>query len=190
MGFAGHSTFFIGRKIKNIYTTMMNLEVKHIGAHRGHLRFGGRTYPCALGAAGVTTAKQEGDHATPVGAFPLRKLYYRADRLARPVTSLDIHEIHRSDGWCDDPDNPCYNRQISKPFDGRHEDLWRRDGLYDLVIVIGHNDDPPVSGQGSCIFMHVMRPDFGPTEGCVALRLNDLLEIIPQLGRETVLRIR
>jgi len=115
---------------------------------------------------------------TPAGAFPLRQVMYRPDRLQAPETGLPVHAIAPSDGWCDDPRDPCYNQMIRLPFDAGHECLWRDDGLYDLLAVIGYNDDPIETGLGSAIFLHVARADYGPTEGCVALALPDLMALL------------
>lgn len=139
---------------------------------------GGQLYHCALGAAGVTRKKREGDKATPAGRFPLRRVFYRADRLAVPQTALPVRPIRREDGWCDDPNDPQYNQLVPLPFAARHEALWRDDHVYDIVVVLGYNDDPPEPGRGSAIFMHVARPGYAPTEGCVALALADLEAVL------------
>ena len=134
--------------------------------------------------------KREGDGATPVGRFALRRLLYRRDRLpAAPATALPAAVIGRDDGWCDDPGDPAYNRPVRLPYPASHERLWREDGLYDLVVVLGHNDDPPVPGLGSAVFLHVARPDYGPTEGCVALARDDLLVLLEGCGAGTMLEI-
>jgi L,D-peptidoglycan transpeptidase YkuD (ErfK/YbiS/YcfS/YnhG family) len=148
----------------------------------GLLQCGGRGYRCALGSGGTTTQKREGDGATPAGCFALRRVLYRADRLVAPETGLDVAPIGATDGWCDDPADPGYNQAVRLPCSASHERLWRDDAVYDVVIVLGHNDDPPKPKLGSAIFMHVARPDFAPTEGCVALELGDLLEVLAACG--------
>ncbi len=167
----------------------MQIKIKAIQGHRGELQFGDKIYPCALGKAGVTQEKREGDHASPAGLYPLRSVYYRADKLARPDCRLSLREISESDGWCDDPVHAAYNRPISLPCAARHETLWREDDLYDLIVVIGHNDDPPVPGKGSCIFMHVAKPGYEGTEGCVALNKVDLLDLLAKVSKETCMEI-
>jgi L,D-peptidoglycan transpeptidase YkuD (ErfK/YbiS/YcfS/YnhG family) len=112
----------------------------------------------------------------------MRRLLYRADRMERPATRLPFLELEPEDGWCDDPADPAYNRPVRLPYPGRHERLWREDGVYDLVVVLGHNDDPVVPGHGSAIFLHIARPDFGPTEGCVALLRADLTRLLAEAG--------
>ncbi|MDP6343668.1 MAG: L,D-transpeptidase family protein, partial [Alphaproteobacteria bacterium] len=139
----------------------------------GWLRHGDRWCRCALGKGGLRRDKREGDGATPVGAFPLRRVLYRPDRAAPPATALPCVPIGPDDGWCDDPGAAEYNRPVRLPHAASAERLWREDGLYDLVVVIGHNDQPPAPGRGSAIFLHLASPDYGPTEGCVALARPD-----------------
>lgn len=144
----------------------------------GRLVWKGRVLTCALGRSGVATEKREGDGATPLGCFPLREVRYRADRLEPPVTSLPLSPIRPEDGWCDDPADPLYNRPVPLPYPARHERLWREDSLYDVVVVLGYNDDPVTPGLGSAIFLHIARGAYEATEGCVALTRADLLEIL------------
>jgi L,D-peptidoglycan transpeptidase YkuD (ErfK/YbiS/YcfS/YnhG family) len=120
------------------------------------------------------THKREGDGRSPIGLLPLRRVLYRADRGPAPETTAPVEPIGRSDGWCDDPHDESYNRPVRLPYPARHEMLWRDDAIYDLVGVLGWNDDPVRRGEGSAIFLHVARPDYAPTEGCVALALPDL----------------
>jgi L,D-peptidoglycan transpeptidase YkuD (ErfK/YbiS/YcfS/YnhG family) len=140
----------------------------------GRLVLAGVFYRAALGRGGVRADKQEGDGATPAGLLPLRRVLYRADKVAIPRTALPREPIAASDGWCDDPGHPDYNRQVQLPHPARCEELWRRDALYDIVAVLGWNDAPVERGRGSAIFLHAARPGYAPTEGCVALALADL----------------
>ncbi len=151
----------------------------------GRLEFGGQSYRCALGRGGVRSDKVEGDGATPVGRYPLRRLLYRPDRLARPDCRLPVGELEPDDGWCDDPADPAYNKAVKFPYAASAECLWREDHLYDLIVVLGHNDDPVVPGRGSAIFMHIAAPGYGATEGCVALSQDDLLSILQNLDRDS-----
>lgn len=149
------------------------------GATRGTATAGDRAYPCAVGRGGLSPDKREGDGATPTGTFRLLRCYYRADRGHRPVTALETIAIAPDLGWCDDPADPeRYNRPVSLPYDGSHERMWREDSLYDIVVEIDHNSDPPAPGLGSAVFLHLARDDWGPTEGCVAFRREDLCEIL------------
>lgn len=133
---------------------------------------------CALGRSGITNAKTEGDGATPAGCFVLRRVLFRPDRVARPVTALPVQPIRRGDGWCDDPLDPAYNQPVTLPYKASTEALWRHDRLYDIIVILGQNDDPPVPGAGSAIFLHVANATGAPTEGCVALALPDLLAML------------
>lgn len=148
-----------------------------------------REFACALGRGGVSADKEEGDGATPAGRFPIRRIFYRADRVERPKTVIPLQVLFPDDGWCDDPGDENYNRLVKLPHRASHEVMWREDRLYDVVVVLGFNDDPPVAGKGSAIFMHVAGPGYGPTEGCVALALSDLLALIESLGESTEIRI-
>ena len=122
--------------------------------------------------------KREGDKASPIGVWPIRRVFYRPDRGGAPKTALPLVAMSPDDGWCDDPHDAAYNRPVKLPRATSAERMWRDDGLYDLVLVLGHNDDPPVAGMGSAIFLHLARPDYAPTEGCVALARPDLEELL------------
>lgn len=155
----------------------------------GWLAWNGHRVRCALGPAGIRADKREGDGATPAGRFPLRRVLWRADRLARPETALPVAAIEPDDGWCDDPDDASYNRPVRLPYPAGAERLWRADAVYDVIVVLGHNDDPPRPGHGSAIFLHVARPGYAPTQGCVALALDDLLALLRACGPGAVLHI-
>lgn len=129
----------------------------------------GADMPAIIGAGGVKTCKIEGDCATPAGLWPLRRVFYRADRVASPVCHLPVEPLCPHDGWCDDPTHPDYNRHVTLPHPARHERLWRDDHVYDILVVLGYNDDPVQSGQGSAIFLHLPPRGGRPTEGCIAL---------------------
>ncbi len=146
----------------------------------GIFRFGGLLLRCALGKGGVRPAaeKREGDGATPAARMALRRVLYRADRGPPPRCAVPVEPIAPHDGWCDDPAHPAYNRPVRLPFDASHERLWREDEVYDVIGVLGWNDDPPVRGRGSAIFLHVARPGFPPTEGCVALEIRELRRVL------------
>jgi L,D-peptidoglycan transpeptidase YkuD (ErfK/YbiS/YcfS/YnhG family) len=145
---------------------------------------------CAIGPAGIAAKKAEGDGITPLGAFPLREIFYRADRTLKPKSILPVRAIRPNDGWCDAPDDPNYNRQVALPYPAGAEHLWRDDHLYDLVAVVGFNDDPVVPGKGSAIFLHLAKADYLPTAGCVALKEEDLRAALEQLRPGDKLIIR
>lgn len=146
------------------------------------LRFGGTLYPCTIGRSGLTTAKREGDMATPHGVHSLPLILYRPDRMAAP--SPLARPILPGDLWSDDPADPAYNAPVRAPHAFSHEALRRADPLYDLVIVTGWNLDPPVPGRGSAIFIHRWRRPGHPTAGCIALAPQDLASIARRLPQE------
>jgi len=169
----------------------ISLRVHAVSAARRHamLCIAGQCYPCVLGRAGIARLKREGDGRTPAGVWPLRAVLYRADRVRRPPGALAAFAIRRTDGWSDDPAARRYNRPVELPCAGGHETLWREDGLYDLVVVLGYNDRPVVRGRGSALFLHVARPDRAPSAGCVALSLRDLRRVLARVTRRAKLVI-
>jgi L,D-peptidoglycan transpeptidase YkuD (ErfK/YbiS/YcfS/YnhG family) len=123
----------------------------------GTARFADRLCRCALGRGGVSEAKSEGDGATPIGIWPLRRLLYRPDRLAPPPTGLPTTQIGPADGWCDASGDKNYNLPVILPYPARTEALWRADAVYDLIVPLGYNDGPILPGRGSAIFLHLAR---------------------------------
>jgi L,D-peptidoglycan transpeptidase YkuD (ErfK/YbiS/YcfS/YnhG family) len=159
-----------------------------VHAH-GVAEWRGRTMRCALGRSGIAAVKREGDGATPAGLLPMRRALYRPDREAPPATALSCAPIAPDDGWCDDPVDPAYNTAVRLPFARGHERLWRDDHLYDLLVVLGWNDDPPLPGRGSAIFLHLARDRYAPTEGCVALQRADLLALLAEIKPGDAVRV-
>lgn len=156
---------------------------------RGWLTAGALRIPVALGRGGVRADKREGDGATPRGRFRALRVWWRADRGLRPRTLLPVRRIGRADGWCEDPADRRYNRSIWLA-DGKLGDrLWRTDRLYDLIVELDHNVRPRVAGRGSAIFVHVARPNFGDTAGCVALPATSLRRLLARLGPKTRIQI-
>ncbi len=163
-----------------------------LGATRGNLTFGTLAFPCALGRSGIVSDKREGDGGTPAGLWPLRDLIYRSDRITAPDTALAKRPTSLSDGWCDAPDDPAYNLLVTRPYPASHETLWRDDHLYDIVVMLGYNDAPVVKGLGSAIFFHLAkRKDslLQPTEGCVALDLDDIRAVLARVTPDTKMQI-
>jgi len=163
-------------------------------ATTGILTLNGESHFCALGRSGIVSAatKQEADGATPAGTWPLRRLLYRADKMSRPVTGLPTSAIKKEDGWCDAPDDVGYNAQIKLPYGASAEPLWRDDDLYNLIVVLGHNDDPVIAGKGSAIFFHVAKfkaDKLSPTEGCVALPQDILKTVLESCSTDTKMHI-
>ena len=153
------------------------------------------SFQCALGRAGCIDAqnKREGDGCTPKGEYLLRKLWYRADRLdSPPQTGIPVQQIAQDDIWIDAADHALYNRATKAAAiqpGVSHEEMCRQDHVYDIVVEIGCNDDPPIAGQGSAIFMHLAREGYPPTAGCIALALPDMIRVVSCIGPETFLKI-
>ena len=158
-------------------------------ATRGSVRLGNLNLACALGRGGRRVRKREGDGATPIGCWRALGVLYRADRVRRPQTGLPVKHIRLSDGWCDAPSDRNYNRPVRYPYAASAETLWRADHLYDVVVVLDYNIRPRVRGLGSAIFVHVAKPGYAPTEGCIALELKDLLRLLRRLGPGSRVRI-
>lgn len=156
----------------------MDICVRPDGPGRFALCMGDFAMRCAVGRGGVAIKGREGDGITPIGVWPLREVFYRPDRLPRPETRLPVRAMRPDDGWCESPDDPDYNRHVRLPHRAAAESMWRDDHLYDVVVVIGFNDDPVVPNQGSAIFLHLCRANYEPTAGCVAVPLEDIGRIL------------
>jgi L,D-peptidoglycan transpeptidase YkuD (ErfK/YbiS/YcfS/YnhG family) len=154
--------------------------------HEGRLIAGALVLPCALGRAGVTYKKREGDGATPAGLWPLRHFFLRK---ASPLHT-PWRLTRRDDIWCDDARSFLYNRPLRAPSRLSHEDVWRKDRLYDVVGVMDYNIRPRIRGRGSAIFFHIATEDLGPTAGCVALRARDMARLAPRLRRGAIIVVR
>lgn len=169
----------------------MNLIVQTTSptATTGQLMCNIGTFDCTLGRTGVTHDKTEGDGKTPIGIFPLQYLLWRSDRAPQPETGLPTYELKPDTGWCEDPAEADYNRQVVLPHTGACDTMTRDDHLYDYTVIIGYNDDPVIPGKGSAIFMHLAREDFTPTAGCVGLKRDDLLKVLKHLTPASTITI-
>ncbi len=168
----------------------MALRVIHVRAKpaqrsRGVLRAGPLALPVALGRGGIKANKREGDGATPRGTFRLKRLWWRDGRHPRPATLLPVMRIRPDDGWCEDPSDRHYNRRIKVPPASNADRLARSDNLYDFIVELDHNTRPRIAGRGSAVFIHVARPGFAPTAGCVALDIAALRLLLARLGPRT-----
>jgi len=162
-----------------------------IGETTGVAFLGAGKYPCALGGSGIVfqVQKTEGDGATPAGLYWPEKVFYRPDHEKEPKTRLPVQYLKKNSGWCEDPGNPDYNKRVDLPHPAAAESMWRDDHLYDLGLVISHNRYPVRPGKGSAIFFHLARAGQTPTRGCVALSRDDFVEILKDIGPETLIRI-
>src|ERR1700744_539345 len=152
---------------------------------RGWLTASGLTIPVALGRGGIKADKREGDGGTPRGTFQPRQLWWRADRHPRPKTFLPVRAIRPEDAWCEDPLSRHHNQPIRLQGDQEGDRLTRADHLYDFIVEIDHNTSPRVPSRGSAVFLHLARPDFAPTAGCVSMTQSAMLRLLARLGPQT-----
>lgn len=174
---------------KGLTCRVLRVKARTPAATRGTLSLGALTLPCALGRSGRRTLKREGDGATPVGRFRLCEVLYRPDRLRRPRTGLSCRPLLRTDGWCDAVTDRNYNRLVRHPYPASAEVMWRDDHLYDVVVVLGYNRRPRVRGRGSAIFMHLARPNYAPTAGCIALSARHMRIVLERLAPGAVVHV-
>ncbi len=148
-------------------------------------------FRCAIGRNGVIAAdaKREGDGATPIGRWRLRGVLLRPDRVPLPPLRLPWRWLRPHDGWSDDPRDPAYNQPVCHPHPFGAERLWRDDHAYDIIVVIDHNSQPVVPGQGSAVFWHLAQPDWQPTAGCIAMERSAMLDLLPRLDRRSILSV-
>ena len=159
----------------------------------GRFELDGRILRCAIGKTGAIAAsdKREGDNKSPLGTWVMREVWYRPDVYPDgPKTALPVRATRPDDGWCDAPDDANYNRPVRLPYPASAERMWRDDGIYDLVVILGHNDEPVIPSLGSAIFLHLARPGYTPTEGCVALAREDLEALLAMAKPGDSLEIR
>ena len=145
-------------------------------------------FNCSIGKRGLKSKKIEGDHCTPIGVFKIGKVYYRPDRIKKIDTMLKTKKITKKIGWCDDPYNKNYNKEIVLNKKNTGEKLFRKDNAYDILIVIEYNTNKTKPFKGSAIFIHLTK-NYGPTKGCIALKKNDLLILLKIIGKKSKIKI-
>ena len=154
-----------------------------------YLIFKDLKFRCWIGKSGIKSKIKEGDNITPKGIFKLLKLYYRADKIRKIETPLKKIKIKKNLGWCDDPKSKNYNKEIKIPNKFSYEKLYRRDNIYDLIIVLSYNIKPIIKNKGSAIFIHIAKRGYLPTEGCIALKKNHLIKILNEIKSNTLIKI-
>lgn len=162
----------------DVYADPMNRQ-------QGWLVAGPFRFRVSLGRSGITRTKREGDGATPAGQWRLVQAFSRPGGFRFGANGIPARPIRRDDGWCDDMASPRYNRAVRLPCTASHEEMWRKDHLYDIVIETDWNRRPAIRGRGSAIFIHLRRDDGGPTAGCIALSPRDMRILWPHLGQRT-----
>jgi len=155
----------------------------------GYLQYKNLKFRCALGKAGIKKKEKEGDNVTPKGTFKITKMYYRPDKIKNITSLVKKIKIKNNMGWCDDPSSNLYNRQIKLPNKFGHEKLYRKDNLYDLILVLNYNINPIIKNKGSAIFIHVAKNSYKKTEGCIALKKKDLIELVSKIKKNTKIKI-
>ena len=151
----------------------------------GFLKYKKLKFKCALGKAGIKKKKREGDNITPKGTFKIVKIYYRSDRIKKISSKFRLIEITKNIGWCDDPKSRKYNQPIKLPTKYIHEILYRRDNIYDLILVLNYNMKPTIKNKGSAIFIHMAKENYKKTAGCIALKKVDLIFLIKEINKNT-----
>ncbi len=149
----------------------------------------GVSFFCVFGRDGITDDKIEGDWKTPIGTFPIRKIYYRKDKIPNLEAQIECIPLSPDDAWCDDIKKEEYNTFIKLPFEGSYENLWRDDDMYDIIIVLGCNDEPILKGKGSAIFIHIAKENMEYTKGCLAIKKEDMLTLVKNITLNSEIEI-
>jgi L,D-peptidoglycan transpeptidase YkuD (ErfK/YbiS/YcfS/YnhG family) len=155
----------------------------------GSLKYKNLEFKCSLGKAGIKKKKIEGDNITPKGNYKIVDIYYRKDRIKKISSEFKLIKIRKNMGWCDDPRSKKYNQLIKLPSKNTHEKLYRKDSIYDLIIVLDFNTNPIITNKGSAIFIHVAKPKFKKTAGCIGLKKSHLIQLIKIINRKTKINI-
>ena len=155
----------------------------------GYLKYKKLKFKCSLGKAGIGKKKREGDNVTPAGTFKIVKIYYRIDRIKKISSKFSATEITKDMGWCDDPNSKNYNQLINWPNKYSHEKLFKKDNVYDLIIVLNYNMKPIIKNKGSAIFIHVAKNNYQSTQGCIALKKNSLLKLLSKIDKNIQIKI-
>ena len=154
----------------------------------GLLRYKNLNFRCALGKAGVRKKIIEGDNITPLGIYKIVKIFYRKDRIKNISSKFKLFSINKNMCWCDDSKSKHYNRLIKLPTNYTHEKLYRRDCVYDLILVLNYNMKPIIKNKGSAIFIHVTK-NYKKTAGCVALKKDHLIKLVSKINKSTRVKI-
>ena len=155
----------------------------------GYLIYKNSKFRCSLGINGIKNKKKEGDGITPKGIFKLKKIYYRKDKVKNIVTKVKKIKITKNMGWCDDPKSKFYNKLIRLPSKFGHEKLYRKDDIYNLIIILDYNMNPVIKNKGSAIFIHLAKKNYKATQGCVGLKQNDLIKLIKMIKKNQKIKI-
>lgn len=155
----------------------------------GYLKFKNLKFRCSLGKSGIGGKRIEGDNITPQGTFRIAKIYYRDDKIKKIKSKTKIFKIQKNFGWCDQPNTKNYNKLIKLPSKLSHEKLYRRDNIYDIILVLNYNMKPTIQHKGSAIFIHVAKKNFPPTRGCIAVSKKNLIYITERISKNIKIKI-
>lgn len=161
----------------------------HILINKKYLTFGNFKVKCSVGKRGIGIKKQEGDLITPKGNFKIKEILYRKDRIISLLTKIKKIPINKKMGWCDDSKSSKYNKRIKYPFNFSSEKLFRKDNIYDIIVVLNFNMNPIKKNKGSAIFLHVAKKDYKPTKGCIAIKKHQLIELLKLVNKNTKIKI-
>jgi len=161
----------------------------HILINKNYLTYNNYKVKCALGKRGIGNKRREGDFITPRGNFKIKYILYRKDRIKRIQSKIKKIIIKKNMGWCDDPLSKDYNKLIKIPSEYNYEKLYKKDNVYDIILVLNFNMNPVVKNKGSAIFIHVAKKNYKKTEGCVAIKKNDMMVLLKLINKKTKIKI-
>ena len=160
----------------------------HILINKNYLTYNKLKVKCAIGKKGIGYKRKEGDLITPIGQFKIKYILYRKDRV-KVLTKLKKKVIKKNMGWCDDPKSIYYNKLVKLPFVHNYEQLYKRENIYDIILVLNYNMNPVKKNKGSAIFIHVSKINYKKTEGCVAIKKLNLIKLLREINQNTKVKI-
>ena len=161
----------------------------HILINKKYLTYNQYKVKCAVGKRGVNLKKKEGDFITPIGLYKIKYILYRKDRIKKIPSKLRKIIIKKNMGWCDDPKSRKYNKLINLPLSYGHEKLFKKENIYDIILVLDYNTKPVKKNKGSAIFIHIAKKNYEKTRGCVAVKKSNLLKILKEIRINTKVKI-
>ena len=161
----------------------------HILINKRYLTYKQYKVKCAVGKRGIGLKKKEGDLITPIGEFRVKYILYRKDRVKKIQSKLKMVIIKKNMGWCDDPASKNYNRMVNLPSSTSYERLFRKENIYDIILVLDYNMNPIKKNKGSAIFIHVAKRNYKKTKGCIAISKKSLKKITKLINHKTIVYI-
>ena len=161
----------------------------HILINKKNLIYNDYKAKCSIGKRGIGRKRKEGDLITPIGKYKIEYILYRKDRIKKIKTRIKKTIIKKNMGWCNDPDSNNYNKLIKLPSVYSFEKLYKKENIYDVILVLNYNMNPVIKNKGSAIFIHVAKKNYKKTEGCVALKKNHLIKVLKNLKNNTTVKI-